>query len=318
MSVAAVAWAFEQALPPNEKVVLLALADCENGQSLACMPGQEFLAEKASMSVRTVQRMLIALEAKGLISRDRRTLSSGQRTSDSYTLSLRSQPHANLSGGHQANTTTVSGGNTTTVSGIREQEEGTGSNPIVPSGQDDVEDDEAAEPSPIERLIDEVWNLYPTPRRSTRKVVSQKINTLITTTKASEREELATTILEALRTHCDRWRTWPADEQKFIPLLTTWLNQERWTGAVPEARSGSGAPSTTLVDRNGQPAYYGLTPGGRRMGPPAHAGEHPRSPWLGMAWTADRRGDLVYSRTNSSIFREPDEMQRRILNGADD
>jgi hypothetical protein len=42
-----------------------------------------------------------------------------------------------------------------------------------------------------------------------------------------------------------RYRTWAPAEQQYVPLLTTWLNQERWTTVLPEANRGRGR---TTVD----------------------------------------------------------------------
>ena len=87
MSINAMNWAFQQDLPPAEKLVLLALADHYNGGTGLCIPGQKLLAEQASMSVRSVQRHLSALEERGLIGRSARFRAEGRgRTSDAYSL----------------------------------------------------------------------------------------------------------------------------------------------------------------------------------------------------------------------------------------
>ena len=81
------AWAFCQQVDPPAKLVLLALADHANGQTGLCIPGQKLLAEQCSMSVRTVQRHLQTLEARGLIRRETRMRGQGRgRTSDRYYL----------------------------------------------------------------------------------------------------------------------------------------------------------------------------------------------------------------------------------------
>lgn len=36
-----------------------------------------------------------------------------------------------------------------------------------------------------------------------------------------------------------RYRSWATSEQTFVPHLTTWLNQERWTTPLPEANRGA-------------------------------------------------------------------------------
>lgn len=92
MSLYALSWAFEQKLPPNEKIVLLALADCENGETLRCDPKQSYIAEKASVSERQVRAMLVSLEERGLIARTRRGSTAGGRKSDNFWLACRPEP----------------------------------------------------------------------------------------------------------------------------------------------------------------------------------------------------------------------------------
>ena len=80
-------WAFKQDLPPAEKLVLLSLADHHNSGTGKCIPSQASVAEQTSMSVRTVQRHMASLEARGLISRVPRFRGEGRgRTSDAYIL----------------------------------------------------------------------------------------------------------------------------------------------------------------------------------------------------------------------------------------
>lgn len=76
-----------------------------------------------------------------------------------------------------------------------------------------------------------LWELWPASRRSTRKVVAKSLQTALKTAPWS-------VIHAAAVTHSHVWRSWPAGDVRFVPLLSTWLNQERWTGAVPEARTG--------------------------------------------------------------------------------
>lgn len=99
MSLAALSWAFSLTLPPNEKIVLLALADCENDETLRCDPSQQHLAVKASMSERTVRRMLKDLEERGLVRRVKRAdPNMGGRQPDAYRLALRGFPEADAAG----------------------------------------------------------------------------------------------------------------------------------------------------------------------------------------------------------------------------
>lgn len=85
MSLKALTWAFDQNLPPNEKVVLLSIADYADDRGYA-FPGMETIARKASMHERTVIRLVAKLEERGLLSRERRHLQNGNRTSDGYQL----------------------------------------------------------------------------------------------------------------------------------------------------------------------------------------------------------------------------------------
>lgn len=80
-------------------------------------------------------------------------------------------------------------------------------------------------------LIDYLWTLWPSSRRSTRKVVAKKVATAL---KAASGE----VILAAARRHAEVWASWPKADEHFVPLLSTWLHQERWTGADPQPRAG--------------------------------------------------------------------------------
>lgn len=300
----------EPTVSSHEKLVYLVLSS-KIGDQGAWFIGHSKIAEQAGISVASVKRALLALKERGVVSwTERYDPASRARLGNSYRLMVDRLGQGDPPPSSQGATPQLS------VSEQNKNPEKEPINPIVPSA-DEPEDDEPAEPSPLQRLIEEVWTLYPPKRRSTSKMVSQKITTLITTAKAAERGPLAEEVVTALRAHVAAWATWPASDQQFIPLLTTWLNQERWTGAVPETRNGNGAAHAGLTNAAGQPAPYGLTPGGRRMGPPAGAGEHPRSPYLGMAWMASRHGAII-NRSRTTIRREPTEDEKRILNGADD
>lgn len=83
----------------------------------------------------------------------------------------------------------------------------------------------------LETPVDRLWEMWPTARRSTRKVVERSA---ATAAKVASWD----VILQAAGEHVRVWRTWPASDLKFVPLLSTWLNQERWTSAPPMPRSG--------------------------------------------------------------------------------
>ena len=75
-------------LPPREKVVLLALADCMNATTGMCFPSARRLSEMTGIHDRSVWRVLGLLEEKGLITRINRELDRGGKSSNRYLLHL--------------------------------------------------------------------------------------------------------------------------------------------------------------------------------------------------------------------------------------
>lgn len=76
-----------------------------------------------------------------------------------------------------------------------------------------------------------IWDLWPVPRRSTRKVVERSLRSAMKVADWAM-------IIRAAEEHVRVWSSWPTPDLKYVPLLSTWLNQERWTGALPEPRRG--------------------------------------------------------------------------------
>lgn len=84
MSLKAVTWALDLELPPNEKLVLIAIVDHISPEGY-CWPSQERIARRASVSVRTVRTLIQKLEDRGILIRERyRANPSGARTTDAY------------------------------------------------------------------------------------------------------------------------------------------------------------------------------------------------------------------------------------------
>jgi hypothetical protein len=102
MSVKAMTWAFEQAIPPTLKVVLLALADHADENNV-CWPSIARLAVKSSMSERTVQRNIQDLEFQGYIEKKSTFSDVGRQMSNHYVLLLgegvRLSPRGDTEGG---------------------------------------------------------------------------------------------------------------------------------------------------------------------------------------------------------------------------
>lgn len=86
MSVQALSCAFAiRGISSSEKLVLLALANFSNDK-MECWPSQERLAADTELSGRTVWSALAGLEAKGLLSREKRNRPDGTRSTDRFTL----------------------------------------------------------------------------------------------------------------------------------------------------------------------------------------------------------------------------------------
>lgn len=86
MSIRAIAWAFEQDVPPTSKLVLLKLADNANDEGW-CWPAQSTLARHTSLTRETVNRHISKLEAAGLLAVKRRT-QEGVNLPNYYRLNL--------------------------------------------------------------------------------------------------------------------------------------------------------------------------------------------------------------------------------------
>lgn len=80
-------------------------------------------------------------------------------------------------------------------------------------------------------LLDELWKMWPAARRSTRKVVEKSLRTALKSVDAQM-------LRDAAEQHSRVWSSWPATDVQYVPMLSTWLNQERWTAAPPLPRSG--------------------------------------------------------------------------------
>lgn len=220
MSYRALNWAWEADLPMPQKFVLVALADMADEKD-SCYPGQERLARMTGTSVSTVRRAVKALEDMGALTRQARGVAGGGRTSDRYAL------NTNRS--------------FCTDRGNRSDEGGIPVTLTVETGHSDrgTPREPSEEPSDtVARLLEVLWMMWPTSRRSSRKEATKALKTAMKVTDAQ-------TLIEAVKRHTDVWASWPQSEVQFIPHLPTWLNKERWTAADPQPR---GAARLSPVD----------------------------------------------------------------------
>jgi hypothetical protein len=112
------AWAWLTKLPPTPKLVLTALADIADDQGL-CWPSVRAMAQKCSLSERSVQRILQSLQSQQLLSIEPQFRKDGSRSSNRYRLVFDSPPPGQVVGGWghrcQGVATSVSGGGDTNV-----------------------------------------------------------------------------------------------------------------------------------------------------------------------------------------------------------
>jgi len=80
-------WAWQQALKPVPKLVLMALADAADDQGI-CWPSVATLASKVGVSTRTVRRVMHELISGELLSAEQRYRSDGSCSSNRYRLQL--------------------------------------------------------------------------------------------------------------------------------------------------------------------------------------------------------------------------------------
>ena len=72
--------------------------------------------------------------------------------------------------------------------------------------------------TPVEKKIEEIWNEYPSSRRVDKKKIFEKLRKL---------KDKLDFILERLKQHKESSQ-WKNENGKYIPLISTWINQERW------------------------------------------------------------------------------------------
>ena len=87
MATAAINWAYKQhGLTPNQKFVLVTLADRASASEWSCYPSIRDLSERTGLHRTSVMRALQALEDQNLVVRDARMRDQGGYTSSTFTL----------------------------------------------------------------------------------------------------------------------------------------------------------------------------------------------------------------------------------------
>lgn len=248
MSYQAINWAYEVALRQTPKAVLVALANFAD-ESNECFPGQERLAKMAGVSVRTVSRALKDLEELGLIRRSSRYRDNGWRTSDRYVLAVGDQLPDNLTTGQSDHRSSSAG-----LPDSDDVTTGHSDGAIEPSVEPLVEPSDLLPDSPAtgDVLFDQLWLLWPAHRRGTRKKSGSSFRSAL---KAVGGRRNADLIMDAAARHSGIWATWPESEKNYVPEMTTWLNQERWTGKDPDARGNAAVKDRPKIPKNQEWMY---------------------------------------------------------------
>lgn len=225
MSLKAMIWVMEDAPVEShtELVVLYALADRAHDDGTAAWPSQDWIAERARCSTRTVRRALTSMEKRGLIQRGNQVLTShlgSGRRPTVWDLSMNLKRTDRVSGQAVRSSKADTGD---TQSGHVGQPKRTDRVIKVDTAMSYEPSGTVQEPSrnrPTESLaFDAFWRAYP--RKAGKRNAQAKFDEQITSgavpadlVKASEN----------FRAETERQQT----EMRYIPHPSTFLNQERW------------------------------------------------------------------------------------------
>jgi hypothetical protein len=195
-------------LPTTEKMVLLVIADHANDEGTQSYPSQATIAEKASISIRTVQRCVNTLVLEGYIRMFKHSGGSANCREDR-------RPHL-----YQININKLRGD---TVTG--RQDDANGATMTTSTGRHSRPMNHPLEPSiepSHQNKFDDFWEKYP------RKVGKQAA------LKAFVRA-LRVASAETIITGAERYANDPNRVDAFTAHPTTWLNAGRWNDpALPE------------------------------------------------------------------------------------
>jgi len=193
-------------LPTTEKMVLLVIADHANDEGTQSYPSQATIAEKASISIRTVQRAVNTLVLEGYIRMFKHSGGSPDCRDDRrphlYQINIGKLRGDNMTGRHSG----ANGATLTTVTGRHSRPM---NHPLEPSIET---------PSSFE----DFWIAYP--RKVGKQAAMKAYARAIRTAKPDE-------IIAGARRYAED----PNRVDAFTAHPTTWLNAGRWAdGPLPE------------------------------------------------------------------------------------
>jgi biotin operon repressor len=216
-------WAYGLDLAPALKSVLAALAHRTDDKTRECFPGQSTLSEMTGQSRATVNRALKELDRMGVISRTRRNIKSGYRTSDLFVLNTAYVAESQLGTVPTTQDAYMAQG---ADLGITVSEPRSHSDRAVIDQSDDQSVGQSVllfEPRIPTLGFDDFWKIWP--RSEGRKAA------LIAWAAALKRTDARTIVYSATAyvNHPHR------PERQYVPHGATWLRGDRWTDPLPQA-----------------------------------------------------------------------------------
>ena len=206
----------QQGLKPATKIVLYWLADCHNQETGKCFPSINHLASVCEMSRRSVEGHLMVLEQLGLIKRYNQFRDRGGKTSNSYVLELLGINENNSSTDTDAQNLRMVCAKSAYGDAQNLRMNNLGINNIGNITNNTSSNDDGY----FEYFFEEVWEAYP---RKVGKGAAKKA--LKAAMKKVDDAELQLKLYNFCAENKDK-------DQKFVPHMATWLNQERWADEV--------------------------------------------------------------------------------------
>lgn len=241
MSFQACNWAVTQQVvsDPAARHVLLVMANYAGVTGDDVWLSAARIARETGLSVRTVRYKVDMLEKAGLISPgDERILAikfpDPFQRPQIFNLNLKAhplqilQPPANGDIPPLQNSTEPPAG--AAANKVYTNQEA--SKTLVPSGTRAVRKTAVSEPKYTE-TFEAAWKAFPGPRKGSKAQA-------MTLWKSRGCEKMADTILADIRAKASSHRPWLEEDGRFIPMMTTYLSQRRWTEEIdttpPKAR----------------------------------------------------------------------------------
>lgn len=186
-------------ITPTDKLILIVLADCHNGETGQCNPSIGYICEKTGLSKRTVTYSIARMTKSGFILRSDCHADNGRQRSNHYQILI-------------SEGATDAGGRVQEMHG-----EGAADAPLEPvtrTRKNEPEEDSSDS-------FDEFWKDYP------KRVGSNPKQPARSAFQRAVREVPPETIIAAAFNYALRCAE-DGTDPKFIPMAVTWLNQRRW------------------------------------------------------------------------------------------